>query len=87
MKAGQSERKGGQVDQKEMTVQKPGVHIIQGDVMRVEGTNYFIKGLDGKDVSLHADDTTVKAGNLKLGDRIEAKFDEQNHALSIIPAP
>ncbi|MEP6959280.1 MAG: hypothetical protein ABI980_11170 [Nitrospirota bacterium] len=87
MKAGQSERNGGQPDQKEMSLQKQEVHVIQGDVLRVEGTNYVVKGLDGKEVSLHADNTTVKTGNVKAGDRIEAKVNEQNHALSILPAP
>ncbi len=87
MKAGQSERKGEQADQKEMTVQKQGVHVIQGDVLRVEDPNYVVKGLDGKEVSLHADNTTVKTGNVKAGDRIEAKVNGQNHALSILPAP
>ena len=87
MKAGQSERKGGQADQTDMTLEMQGVHIMQGDVLRVEGPNYVVKGLDGKEVSLHADNTTVKTGNIKAGDRIEAKFNEQNHALSILSAP
>ena len=64
-----------------------GVHIMQGDVLRVQGTNYVVKGLDGKEVSLHADNTTVKTGNFKAGDRIEAKVNEQNHALSIQAVP
>jgi hypothetical protein len=87
MKAGQSERKGGQVDQRETTVQMQGVHIIQGDVLRVEDTNYVVKRLDGREVSLHTDNTTVKTGNIDAGDRIEAKVNEQNHALSMLQAP
>jgi hypothetical protein len=87
MKASQFERNGEQADQQEMTSQKQGIHVMQGDVLRVEGANYVVKGLDGKEVSLHADNTTVRTGNLKPGDRIEAKVNEQNHALSILAAP
>jgi NMD protein affecting ribosome stability and mRNA decay len=87
MKAGKSERRAGQVDQRETTVSMQGIHFIQGDVLRVEGTSYVVKGLDGKEVSLHADNTTVKTGNLKVGDRIEAKINEQHHALSILSVP
>ncbi|MEP6935948.1 MAG: hypothetical protein ABI988_18740 [Nitrospirota bacterium] len=44
MKVGQSEGISGQADQKEMTIQKQEVHIIQGDVVRVECGTYFVKG-------------------------------------------
>ncbi|MEP6958563.1 MAG: hypothetical protein ABI980_07510 [Nitrospirota bacterium] len=87
MKAGQSERKGGQADQKEMTVQKQWGHFIQGDVVRVEHGNYFVKDKDGKKVRLETDSTTQLMGEIKKGDRILAKVTDQNHALSIIPAP
>ena len=87
MKAGKFERHSGQVDQQGTTVQMQVVHVIQGDVLRVEGTNYVVKGLDGRERSLHADNTTVRSGNVKAGDRIEAKVNEQHHALSILPAP
>ena len=87
MKAGKSESRAGEAEHKEMTLQKVELHIIQGDVLRVEGTNYIVQGLDNKEVSLHADNTTVMTGNIKAGDRIEAKVNEQNHALSLLPAP
>ncbi|HKO31519.1 MAG TPA: hypothetical protein VJU54_10285 [Nitrospiraceae bacterium] len=88
MKAGQSGENDALADQIERTFsQMQEVHIIQGDVLRIDGTNYFIKGLDGKEVNLKVDNTTVKAGNPKAGDRIEAKINEQNHAVSILPAP
>ena len=57
--------------------------MITGEVLRVEGENYFVKGQDGKEVRLHTDQTTQKTGNIKQGDRIEAKVSDQNHALSI----
>ncbi len=57
--------------------------MVKGEVLRVEGENYFVKGQDGKEVRLHTDQTTEKMGNIQQGDRIEAKVNEQNHVLSI----
>jgi hypothetical protein len=76
MKAGQSDRKGGQAGLKSG-------HTIEGEVLRVEGDNYFVKGQDGKEVRLHTDQTTQQTGNISQGDRIEAMVNDQNHALSI----
>ena len=88
MKAGQSGENGGLANQIETTfIEMQKIHVIQGDVLRMEGANYFVKGLDGKEVTLHVDNNTVKTGNLKVGDRIEAKINEQNQALSILHAP
>ena len=56
---------------------------IAGEVLRVEGENYFVNGQDGKEVRLHTDDTTIKIGNIRQGDQIEADVNDQNHALSI----
>jgi hypothetical protein len=57
---------------------------IQGEVLRVEGPNYFVKQQDGKEVRLHTDSTTrMMTGLVGKGDRIEAQVNEQNHALSI----
>jgi hypothetical protein len=56
---------------------------IEGEVLRVEGNDCFIKGQDGKEVRLHIDITTLKARNIEPGERIEAKVNNQNHALSI----
>ena len=56
---------------------------VKGEVMRVEGDNYFVKGQDGKEVRLHTDQTTEKTGSFKRGDRIEAKMNDEHHALSI----
>ena len=82
MKAGQSG--GGQADQKGMTMQKQ-VHLIKGNVVRVEYGNYTVKQKDGTEVILHTDNTTQMMGQFKKGDRIEAKVNDQNHALSISP--
>ena len=73
-------------DQKEMTVEKR-VHIIQGDVMRVEYGTYFVKQRDGKEVGLETDKATQMMGQIKKGDRIVATVNELNHALSIQAIP
>ena len=57
--------------------------ILKGEVLRVEGDNYFVKGQDGKEVRMHIDKTTEIVGSVKQGDRIEAKVNDENHALSI----
>ena len=76
--AGQSERK---------DTASVETHIIQADVLRIEGESYFVRGLDGKEMRLRADRTTMKTEQIKVGDRIEAKIDTNNHALSLLPAP
>jgi hypothetical protein len=86
-KDSQSQRTGGQADPKELSIRQQGVHIIQGDVLRVEGDTYFIKELGGKELSLRTDATTMKAEKIQVGDRIEAKVDENNRALSLVLAP
>ncbi len=58
-------------------------NVIKGELVRIEYGDYFVKGQDGKEVRLTIDKKTQMMGQLKKGDRIEAKVDEQNHALSI----
>ncbi len=58
---------------------------LKGDVLRVEDDTYFVEGQDGKEVRVHTDHTTQKTGNIEQGDRIEAKMNEQHHALTINP--
>jgi len=56
---------------------------IEGEVLRVEDANYFVKGQESKEVRMHTDKTTLIMENLLHGDRIEANGNDQNHALSI----
>lgn len=63
------------------------VEAIKGEVVRVEGANYFVKGEDGKEVRLHTDETTEMTGDIQQGHRIEAQMNDQNHALSIRSTP
>jgi len=90
MKADQSDRRqGGQeAGEKQMSDDMTGGQpkdgkMIKGEVLRVEGDNYFVKGQDGKEVRMHIDKTTETIGSFKQGDRIEAKVNEEHHALSI----
>jgi uncharacterized protein YdeI (BOF family) len=86
-KAGHPERNSGYAEQKDVSMQAQGVSIIQGDVVRVDGDTYFVRGHDGKEISLQADTTTMKTQRIKSGDRVEVKIDQNNHALSMLPAP
>ncbi|MGH7184007.1 MAG: BON domain-containing protein [Nitrospiraceae bacterium] len=87
MKSGQVERPIGSMGHKEMASPEQGIRVIQGEVLRVEGQNYFVKGLDGKEVRFHADTTTMKTEKIQAGDRIEAKVNDDDHAVSLLPAP
>jgi hypothetical protein len=82
-----SDRKGslpGLVKKDEETLK--GIFTIRGEVLRVERDNYVVQETNGKQVNLHIDETTQMTGNIGEGERIEAKVDDENHALSIRPA-
>ena len=66
--------------------QSKGDKTITGEVMGVEDDNILVKREDGKEVHLHTDETTQKARNIVPGQDIEAKVNDQNHALSILSA-
>jgi hypothetical protein len=90
MKADQPDhRQGGQVAGETQPndpmkgAQSKGGNTIKGDLLRVDGDYYVVKGGDGKEVSLHTDKTTQIIGNIQQGDRIVARVNDQNHALTI----
>jgi hypothetical protein len=89
----QSDRQGFQSDDDKQTKDKMGsprvedTKTITGELVRVEDGNYFVKVKGGKEVRMHTDKTTQMAGEVKKGDRIEAKMNAQNHALSIRSLP
>ena len=60
--------------------------VPKADVEK-EGNTYFIKELGGEELSFRTDATTTKAEKIQVGDRIEAKVDENNRALSLVLAP
>ena len=59
-------------------------HTIRGEVLRVEDNTYVVKKQDGKEVSLHTDQTKEKP-DITQGDYIQANVNEQNQALWIGP--
>lgn len=60
-----------------------GIHTIKGEVLRVEPSSYFVKQYDGYQVRLHIDETTQMTGRIGQGEHIEAKVNDEHHALSI----
>lgn len=60
-----------------------GVRTLRGEVLHVESDYYLVRELDADLVRLHIDKNTKSTAPLRQGDRIEAKVNEQNHALSI----
>jgi hypothetical protein len=85
----QSDRQGFQSDDDKQTngtmgsSRAKGAKRIQGELVRVKDGNYFVKVKGGKEVRLRTDKTTQMVGEIKKGDSIEAKINNQNHALSI----
>lgn len=59
-----------------------GAKTIQGELVRVENLNYFLKAKGVEAVRLHTDTTTYMVGEIKKGDSIEARMNNQNHTLS-----
>lgn len=75
---------------KQDTDTRKGIHTMEGEVLRVEGDHYVVKRNDGREVSLHIDDTTQGSRTFTPGEWIKAKVTqakEGHHALSISPAP
>ena len=58
---------------------------FRGQIVRIDGSDYFIKTKDGTEVQLHRGETTKVTGMIKQGDMIEAKVDDNKHMLSIKP--
>ncbi len=58
---------------------------FRGQIVRIDGSDYFIKTKDGTEVQLHRGETTKVTGTIKQGDMIEAKVDNNKHMLSLKP--
>ncbi|HKQ36043.1 MAG TPA: hypothetical protein VJT11_12120 [Nitrospiraceae bacterium] len=61
--------------------------VIKGDLVRIDYGDYIVKDKDGQEVRLHVTRKTQTMGQLKKGDRIEAKVDDQDNALTIRSLP
>jgi hypothetical protein len=67
---------------------RKGIHTMKGEVLRLEPDLYVIKRSDGKQVSLHIDETTKVTRTFAPGEWIEAKvvqYNDGHYALSINP--
>jgi hypothetical protein len=84
MTAGQSDQ-GDKMRDPMKGARSKGGWTIRGEVLRIEGNNYVVKGGNGKEVRLHADKTTKIMEKIRPGDRIEAKMNNQYHAMLIDP--
>jgi len=62
-----------------------GLQTIYGEVLQIKHDTYLVRKYDGNVVRLHSDNNTQLSGSLTQGDRIEAKVDDQGHALLIHP--
>jgi len=60
-----------------------GIETIKREVLRIKGQHFYVRRSDGKEMHLHTKPTTEMKRELKKGDRIEVKVDDQNNALSI----
>ena len=60
-----------------------GIHTIKGEVLHVEPSSYFVNQYDGSQVRLHIDETTQMTGRIGPGEHIEAKVNDEHHALAI----
>ena len=60
-----------------------GIHTIKGEVSNVEPSSYIVNQYDGYQVRLHIDETTQMTGRIRPGEHIEAKVNDEHHALSI----
>src|SRR5437588_235176 len=61
--------------------------VIKGDLVRVDYGDYIVKDKDGKEVRVHMNNKTQIMGQLKKGDRVEAKVDDRDNAISIRSLP
>ena len=63
--------------------------VIIGKVLRIEGSNYFLKEReDGKEMRLQVDKTTqMNVVGVTVGDNAMAKVNDQNHVELIITDP
>ena len=63
--------------------------VIIGKVLRIEGSNYFLKNReDGKEICLQMDKTTrTNVVGVSVGDTVMAKVNGQNHVDLILTDP
>ena len=60
-------------------------HTVEGEVLRIDGEYYFVEDLSGNEVRLVVNQSTLRTGPIKEGERVEARVTNDDHALSIRP--
>jgi hypothetical protein len=58
-------------------------HAVEGDVVRIDGEHYFVEDLNGNEIRLVVDQTTLRMGPIKEGEKVEARVNNDDHVLSI----
>jgi len=61
--------------------------VIKGDLVRIDYADYIVKAHDGTEVRVHTTKNTQIMGQVSKGDRVEAKVDEKNNALTMRSLP
>ena len=61
--------------------------VIKGDLVRVDYGDYIVKEKAGNEVTVHVSKKTQTMGQIKKGDRVEAKVDNEDNALLIRSLP
>jgi hypothetical protein len=61
--------------------------VITGNLVRIDYGDHTVKDKDGREVHVQVTKKTQIMGQLAKGDRVEAKVDDQNIALSIRSLP
>lgn len=61
--------------------------VIKGDLVRIDYGDYIIKEKDGQEVVVHVEKKTQIMGQIKKGDRVEAKVDDKGSAMLIRSLP
>ena len=69
--------------------ESPTPMMVIGDLLKIEGDFYVVTDRRelGKEIRLHVDRTTKLEGTFKVGDKVEAKATETDHALWIKHTP
>jgi uncharacterized protein YjdB len=55
---------------------------VKGTLMRMDGENYWVKDIDGKEIRLHVDAST-KLDKVKQGDRVKAYITDNGHTTTL----
>ena len=61
--------------------------VIKGNLVSIDYEDYIIKEKDGKEVRVHITKKTQIMGQIKKGDRVEAKVDAKDNAMLIRSLP